>query len=255
MTSIETSKIAGWELLRERFPWPEQKPACKSIHWSLDYGGRGLVTRLIRERRLKVVLEIGVFLGGSVRQWLAASPDVVVIAVDRWSIPPEQNDFVLRKSSEEVRRVLRDPELFYQAFLSTLWDERDRVVPVRGESIDMLHELHALGVRPDLVYLDADKEGGEIALCEKLFPGLLISGDDWYWGADQGLPIRRPVREFCRANGRHLKQVAMTWVIDVQPATLAERCRLLYYLPHEIVLSCYAAYHWLRGKLRSEGKQ
>lgn len=199
---------------------------------------------MIAQRQMKVVLEVGVFLGGSMRQWLAASPDVVVVAVDVWQSP---GDFEWRHTSGAVRDQLFRPEGLYHTFLVNNWDVRDRVIPVRGDAKAMLPVLHALGLRPDIVYLDADKSGREIAMCHDLFPGVVISGDDWYWGGDQGFPIRQPVHDFCRAHGRHLKQVAMTWAIDDRPFTFGERVANLCSMPAEIGLGCYGLYHQLRG--------
>jgi hypothetical protein len=110
-------------------------------------------------------------------------------------------------------------------FLANLWDYRERVIPIRGNSPDMLFEIHRLGAEPDLIFLDADKEGREIEICHELFPNATMTGDDWWWGrdrwwrADKGYPIRKPVKDFCRQNRRFLKTSYQTWVIDDEPPT------------------------------------
>jgi hypothetical protein len=48
----------------------------------------------------------------------------------------------------------------------------------RESSLDVLPELHSLGLRPDMVYIDADKKGHEIPVCDELFPDAVIAGDD-----------------------------------------------------------------------------
>jgi hypothetical protein len=68
--------------LKARYPWPTERPSESPILWSLDYGGRRLITDAIASRGVNVLLEIGSFLGGSARQWLAASREVVVVCVD-----------------------------------------------------------------------------------------------------------------------------------------------------------------------------
>jgi hypothetical protein len=80
----------------------------------------------------------------------------------------------------------------YNSFLASKWDVRDRVIPVRGSSLDVLPLLHSLELRSDLVFLDAGKEGEEIALCEKLFPSSILGGDDWYYTDGRGFPLRAP---------------------------------------------------------------
>lgn len=224
-----------WPRLQERFPWPSECPDVKPVHWALDYGGRALITNLIARRKVRVVLEIGVFLGGSVRQWLSASPDVLVVAVDPWPQINLPNRFILnhpigRRHWDQISA----PDGLYQTFLSSLREMRQRILPVRAASMAVLPELHTLGLRPELVYLDADKTGEEITLCEKLFPGALISGDDWWWQDGRQFPIQMPVKESCRRRGRHLKQADNTWLIDVQPWTWQERQIRLRCLPSEL---------------------
>ena len=77
-----TDSTAALAHVRERYPWPDQRPDVPAVPWVMDYGGRKLITRLIADRRLRVVVEIGVFVGGSVRQWLGVSPEVTVVAID-----------------------------------------------------------------------------------------------------------------------------------------------------------------------------
>jgi hypothetical protein len=45
----------------------------------------------------------------------------------------------------------------------------------------MLAALHSAGLRPDLIFIDADKQAAEIQLCDELFPEAIVCGDDWLW--------------------------------------------------------------------------
>ncbi|MEM6692214.1 MAG: hypothetical protein AAF664_22485 [Planctomycetota bacterium] len=214
--------------LRQRYPWPQIQPDFFPIRWSLDGGGRWMVEQRIRERKLRIILEIGSFLGGSVEQWLQIDPNLIVIAVDPW---PECDiaDYARRSGrSEEEATQLERPDGFYQTFLSNFWNQRDRVIPVREYSPAVLHELALLGLRPDLIYLDCDKSGTEIELCHKLFPNALMTGDDWQWQNEAGeFPIREPVEAFCKQHDRYLKTENATWIIDDQPPSLSFRFRTL----------------------------
>jgi hypothetical protein len=227
---------ALWLQLQERYPWPGERPDVKPIDWSVDYGGRDLITNLIARRKLRMVLELGVFLGGSARQWLMASPDVLVVAVDPWpEITSATHQFYFNHPiGRRHWDQLTAPHGGYRTFLSSLWNLRQRIVPVRAGSMTVLPELHALGLRPDLVYLDTDKTGQEISLCEALFPEALISGDDWYWQDGRQFPIRVPVTESCRRRGYHQKQVDNTWLIDSHPWTWQERLIRLRSVPKEL---------------------
>jgi hypothetical protein len=71
----------------------------------------------------------------------------------------------------------------HDSFLANLWPHKDRVVPVRSLSWEGLAEVHAAGVKVDVVYVDASHETDDvrrdIETALRLFPGAAIVGDDW----------------------------------------------------------------------------
>lgn len=233
----EMSSETGMEKLRETYPWPDKRPNLKMVPWALDAGGRHLVVEQIQEKRLAIILEIGVFLGGSAKIWLDSSPNVVVIAVDSWQNWPGIGDFARKHHQPEwvAEQLLCDEEAFYRTFLSNLWDDRDRIIPMRSKALDALDELNKLGVKPDLVYLDSDKSGSELEICKKFFPKAILTGDDWFfgtdrfWRADAGYPIRKPVREFCQRHKKNLRIDRHTWVITEEPLSLNDFPTLVRY--------------------------
>lgn len=238
MTPLEAEQQIAWSTLQERFPWPAKKPAAEPVAWSMDYGGRDLITDVIASRRLRVVLEIGVFLGGSVRQWLDACDDVVVVAVDPWRDLKRTTTHKTLVEKHQLGRRYGDqlfaPEGLYDTFVASLWDQRLRVVPIRGTGIEVLPIIHAAGLRPDLIYLDADKKGKELPQCAELFPGALIGGDDWIWQDGRSFPIRIPAFETARRQGRVLKHVDQTWLIDDRPWTWRQRLLWARRLPWSV---------------------
>lgn len=214
------------DLLRARYAWPAERPALPPIDWSLDGGGRELVVQCILRRGARVVLEIGAFLGGSTRLWLAASPQVTVIALDPWE--GSWANFAVSSGKPQFAAQLAAADAGYQTFLANLWEHRERVVPLRGKSPEKLYELHALGVAPDLVYLDSDKSGVELEICRELFPHATLTGDDWTFGAAEGYPIRGPVESFCRRHGCHVRTKMATWIIAPGRPPLGYRLRTLW---------------------------
>ena len=239
---IPGSGQPAWTTLRQRYPWPERRPEAAPIDWSMDYGGRELLLEAIRTRGLRVVVEIGVFLGGSLRQWLAASPHVVAVAVDPWDdleSHPGRESFVARHPiGRRHASQLFAPEGHYASFLASAWDLRERVVPIRGRGAEVLPALHSIGLKPDLIYLDADKRGSELPICAELFPSAIIGGDDWIWSDGASFPMRGPARATARAQRRVLKTVDNTWLIDDRPWSAFERRlwwrRLPWTLRHEL---------------------
>jgi hypothetical protein len=204
---------AALESLRLRFPWPTDRPAVQRIEWSLDFGGRHLIADAIRNRRMRLVLEVGAFLGGSVRTWLEASPSVTIIAVDTWNWLPHF-DALCPNGSSAILAQLKKPDGFYHTFLTNLWPFKERVIPIRSRSPEIMHELVNLGVLPDLIYLDADKTGHELELGREYFPKALLGGDDWWYGRERGYPIRAAVQDYCKRHGAWIRRVKHTWILE-----------------------------------------
>lgn len=232
--------------LKRRYPWPDRCPDVPAVPWVMDYGGRELIKCTVASRGLRVIVEIGVFVGGSVRQWLGASPDATVVAVDPWPQITGPHVFydthpVGRAHGEQLRR----PDGLYDAFLATLWDERERVVPMRATGCAALTVLNEVGLRPDMIFIDADKQAAEIRLCDKLFPQAIVCGDDWLWCDGRQFPTQQPVRESARLRRRTLKVVSNTWLIDDRPWTLAERVMWLRGLRTSLVRRITA---WQRAR-------
>jgi hypothetical protein len=50
-----------------------------------DDGCRELIIERAKETNVRVIVEIGVFTGGSVLRWLNDLPDVIVIGIDPWN--------------------------------------------------------------------------------------------------------------------------------------------------------------------------
>lgn len=238
--------------IRARFPWPEERPHVAPIPWSMDYGGRRLITDAIKSRNVRVVLEIGSFLGGSARQWLAAGPDVVVVCIDPWKdIVGPRPLWDKHPLGRAFGAQLREVAGVFNSFLSSMWDVRNRVIAVRGLSAVVARELHALGLEPDLIYIDADKKGNEIAECDALFPDALIGGDDWNWSDGYGFPIRAPAYRSTRTRNRFLKHYGNTWLIDDRPWSLRERILQCQAAPRGTAQVLHSLLRRLRGKTSS----
>lgn len=217
------STTAHLQKLREKYPWPSNRPEVTPVNWALDGGGRRLVTEAIRKHKLSIILEVGVFLGGSVKAWLEALPNVTVLAVDPWK--PPWGDFARQCGRPEIADQLDRPDGAYETFLTSMWEYRDRVIPIRGYSQEVLYQIAEFGVTPELLYLDGDKSGREIEICNKLFPGIMVSGDDWLHESDGCFPIRKPVRDYCREQAKTLRTDRHTWLVSDEPLSWSERIK------------------------------
>ncbi|MCH7725413.1 MAG: hypothetical protein IH991_02865 [Planctomycetes bacterium] len=183
----------------------------------------------MKSKQLSIILEIGVFLGGSAKVWLDSIPNVIVLALDPWSGGEWLGRFTRSLDQPEwvAEQLEADEDAMYETFLTNMWDYRDRIIPIRGMAPEALYDLHRFGAEPDLVYLDADKSGRELEVCRQLFPQAVLTGDDWFmgsdrfWQPDKGYPIRKPVRDFCRRHNSRLMVDKATWVITDESLPLS----------------------------------
>jgi len=165
----------GLAELHRRYPWPEKRPDVidDPAGW-FKGANRELLAKLLKERNAKLVVELGSLCGLSASHIVQYAPQATLICVDHWRGSPEHQN---RPGWEQ-----RLPEL-YERFLRNLWPWKSRVIPMRRTCREALPELHRLGLRPDLIYVDADHAADEVYhdvhTSLSLFPAAEIVGDDW----------------------------------------------------------------------------
>ncbi|MEM1143391.1 MAG: class I SAM-dependent methyltransferase [Pseudomonadota bacterium] len=194
---------------------------------ALDGGGKELVEQIIKGFSKPTVLEIGVFLGGSTIRWLDAHPRCTVVGVDlfedSWDRIIEryrtQNKPWMAKvlsDVEDVQGLIDSLQEFgsLNCALRNLIEYRGRFFPVVGDFRQLCEEL-ASSIKPDVIFLDADKSEALLELCAEHFPAAILTGDDWTWGADQGYPIQKAVNAYCERHGVGHKVDRATWAIGI----------------------------------------
>lgn len=138
-------------------------------------------------RTSNIIVELGSWLGQSTR-WLCDNSKATIYAIDHW------NGSLEHQNRLDVKDKL--PTLF-DTFIVNCWDYRDRIKPIRSDSIDGLIELREMNVVPDLIYIDASHEYDDVLndleYSHKLFPTAVLIGDDWNWR--QKKLNRRTVKE------------------------------------------------------------
>lgn len=154
--------------------------------------------KLIKERNVKTVFELGCWLGKSTRHIAQLLPDDgKVYAIDHWL------------GSAEHQQSLEIPRL-YEQFLSNVIHAKltHKIIPKRMTTLAAAQEFKQLGPLPDLVYVDASHDEESVyADISAYFPLVqghgILCGDDWGWGAQMGFPVSRAVSRF--ANENHLQ--------------------------------------------------
>ena len=195
--------------LRQRYPWPFDCPkrSFDGHGWFTDQNRRYLADNI--DEFTNVIVELGSWLGLSSRFLLDTAPDATLICVDHWR-GSDHPDCKAMKTEEVAKRI---PTLFEQ-FLRNMWNYRERLIPVRAVTIDGMREIAALGIQPDLVYLDADHsyEGtrAEVDAILELFPHARLVGDDYSNFAG----VKKAVDEVAAETGRVLKFDWNAWQLN-----------------------------------------
>lgn len=207
--------------------WPEQASIAgvEPFTWALDGGGRQLIDAVISAKPTAVLVEIGSFMGGAARRWLSQFPDLRCICIDPWR--PNLVDYVARLDKVEwaAKSYGVDTIRYYAELLrehgplrvvqNNLAEFQERCFLVQMGVPEAFEELAALGLHPDIVFLDAMKRREEFEGADTAFPDAIICGDDWSWKDDCGnYPVRRFAADLAaRRRGRVFADRA-TFVID-----------------------------------------
>lgn len=149
----------------------------------------------------RVVVETGSWLGMSARHILRHAPRATLVCIDTWKGSPEHH-----LNPDWGRRL---PTL-YQTFCRNLWKTRARIVPMRTDAIEGLVELHALGIAPDLVYVDDlheyDHVLRELTLLDAQWHPARLVGDDY-----NHAEVQRAVQTAAAATRRTLTHNGAAW--------------------------------------------
>jgi SAM-dependent methyltransferase len=223
--------ILGLDSLRRDNPWPEFPWGDHApFHLALDAngdGGRDIILRQIAERDVRLMAEVGCFLGGSLVHWLTAKPDLTAIGVDPWdgnwadyvagmATDPVMAPHVWHLPDAEVARIaglLRQHGNFAVA-LNNLRPFMDRFIPVRRPSPEALHYLHRREVPLEMIYIDAFKHREDLDAAHSLFPDAVLCGDDWLWPDETGaLVMQDNIKAFAHEHGFEIEAKRQSWVL------------------------------------------
>jgi hypothetical protein len=187
--------------LRRRYPWPAQRPDLPE-DW---HGWLCPETAAMLRRHLavgtRIVVETGSWLGVSARHILRHAPRATLVCIDTWKGSPEHHN-----NPDWSQRLAT----LYETFCRNLWEARARIIPMRTDALQGLAELHALGIVPDLVYVDDLHQYAhvlrELTLLDAQWHGVRLVGDDY-----NHPDVRRAVQAAAAAAGRKLTHDAAAW--------------------------------------------
>jgi hypothetical protein len=194
------------EELRRRHSWPAQEPNVpEDWHgWLLNDTLNTLYRHLTANTRL--VVECGSWLGLSARAILLGAPNAVVVCCDHWNGSPEH-----QPGNGQFDWSRRLPSL-YETFLRNMWPWRERIIPIRRDSLDGLAEVHWARLVPDLVYLDSehsyDRVSRELEFCTEHWPSAVVVGDDY-----NRPEVARAADDHAQKAGRRLLSSGMSFCL------------------------------------------
>jgi predicted O-methyltransferase YrrM len=176
----------GFSELKDTFSWPKEKPNVVPNEEPKWFGPHVTsVFDYLIPRDSKIVLEIGSWLGTSIKFFGQHCPKAELIAVDIW-------EGLANHNADGTVTATYELEKLYDTFLVNTWELKERLVPVRLLSVTGMKVIKYFGVEPDVIYIDAahDRENvfADISTAYELFPKALICGDDFrYDGVVDGL--------------------------------------------------------------------
>ncbi|MCR0984340.1 class I SAM-dependent methyltransferase [Roseomonas populi] len=182
-------------------------------------GTHPALVRAVEEVRPELALDVGVWKGQSAVSIAEAMrrvrPDSALLAIDTFLGSPEHwNRERADRIMDSLGLVHGWPGLYWQ-FLSNMVHSghADRVVPLPQTSENAAVILRRLGLRPDLVHIDAAHEYEPVrrdieAYWALLRPGGVLIGDDYAWPG-----VKRAADEFAAAQRLPLEVQDPKWII------------------------------------------
>eukprot|EP00633_Aureoumbra_lagunensis_P004498 CAMPEP_0197320210 /NCGR_PEP_ID=MMETSP0891-20130614/58264_1 /TAXON_ID=44058 ORGANISM="Aureoumbra lagunensis, Strain CCMP1510" /NCGR_SAMPLE_ID=MMETSP0891 /ASSEMBLY_ACC=CAM_ASM_000534 /LENGTH=519 /DNA_ID=CAMNT_0042811477 /DNA_START=32 /DNA_END=1590 /DNA_ORIENTATION=+ len=214
-------RIASELSWRPMHDWPESIPQVEPFEhgWFLETHKR-VLSQLLNENT-KCIIELGSWYGAST-QWIASkAKNATVYAIDIWDESHIIRDDHYRNGN--TNSILKRHPL-YATFLRNLWFLRDRVIPLRYDTVAGLKLLKDHNIQPDLIYIDADHHYNavkrDILTCIELFPQAILVGDDYGHYDD----VKRAVCECAFSYGKRVyvdQHHCWTYAAHLPPADTA----------------------------------
>ncbi len=191
-------------------PFKAMKAMPKSVDhqgWNSDHR---YLARAIDDVRPRVVIEVGVWKGGSVLTMAARmrekGVDGVVIAIDTWL---GSSEHFLAKGDvhgKDLNYLNGYPRL-YNTFIANVFDQglEHYVVPLPLDSVNAFQVINSLGIRPDVLHVDAghDFQSATNDLTTWwpfLAPGGVLIGDDYFSDGSVWPEVKRAFDAFFGSN-------------------------------------------------------
>lgn len=221
------SNAEALQTLRADWPPPsgDMPGLDEQFDWSLDGGGRHLMDTIFHSRTVRLVLEVGSFMGGSALRWLRSDPDIVVVCCDHC---PDNQEHYIRSLVDKpwaMRRWRAETLLRYAGIVERYGMQKvlsanlsafaSRAIVVRKTAPWAYDYLAKIGLEPDVIFVDAGKERRNYWPAHEKFPQAIITGDDWNWRDPEGnVPVPSFACEIAKARSGQIYADQSTFVLN-----------------------------------------
>jgi hypothetical protein len=174
------------------FGWPEKLKNIPEIDHGWFRPGNIELLDLLIEKDMKCVIELGSWLGKSTKFLLERAPKAVIFAVDIWLNEYFENDCHYDSNAAIFANIINGCSIYDQFLVNTSKFRSKKVlnasgceefvglIPCKLDSCEALQILKDQGVKPDLIYIDAnhhfDPVVKDVTTCLNLFPDAIITG-------------------------------------------------------------------------------
>lgn len=176
-------------------PYSELKaPLPLEIHSFFREENGIYLEKIIKERKVKTIVELGSWFGKSTLHMAALLPKGgKLYAIDHWLGSKEH-----RENPKWSHHLL----FVYEQFLSNVIHAKlvDTIIPMKMKTVEAAKIFKE---QVDLVYVDASHEEEDVYQdLKEWYPfiekGGILCGDDWSWGEKNGYPVQKAVIKFCK---------------------------------------------------------
>jgi len=198
--------------LKSLFPWPDERPGLPKRSERWFSAKKQVLLRKVIPSDVKLIVELGSWLGDSTQWFCKQYPEATVVAVDTW----------LGSTEHLVKRHTLLPVL-YDTFLVNCWEYRDRLIPFRNTSLGALNFLSQLKLKPDAIYFDSDHSLwgllSELEVANSLFSEAVFIGDDYTTSNTVGDALRtfteyeQPSQGCSMWRGWTIESLNYTWTV------------------------------------------
>jgi hypothetical protein len=189
--------------------FPDEKPLVnRDDHGWFDDRNKSFLKNIIT-KDTKIIVELGSWLGTSTR-WFCENSNANIFCVDHW----------LGSNEHQNRRSLKQKlPILYETFIVNCWEYKNRIIPIRMNTIAGMHYISDNNISPDIIFIDASHEYDDVLkdlnTAHTLFPNATLTGDDFSWknrSQNKRFTVREALLYFAKHNKLNLSHNNRNWL-------------------------------------------